>query len=488
MKIQKKTNELPREPSDGAALLNAIRGPTDLLGVTADGILTIAGQKATALLEEFGSPLAVTVEPTLRANYRRIKQAFSKRWPSTVNVMYSLKCNNTLAVRSVLSDEGAGGDCFGLGELFATLQGGADPKLVAMNGSNKSFAEVKTAVELGIVVNVDSEDEIGFLSKAILQTGKQARVNLRLKVLPSDLDAYITEAYRTTESFVAGVKRVKWGFELVAAAIVVQALRALDGITLLGYSGHIGHLSNQPGAFASLARALGQAAISLEAETGFRPAVLDIGGGWAQHREPPSRGAGINPYSIEDYAQSATDALREGLRSNDNLPELWIEPGRYIAANAELLLASVGSIKRDAGYVWLHVDASTNNLPRIESGRQWHYVLPASRMTAPLAEAVEIVGSTCFKSVLGTGRLMPSMSRGDAIAILDTGAYAEVFANQFNGLPRPAGVLVSEAGVDLIKRRETIDDIFATHLVPRRLTELAPAHPSAAAILQKNCD
>ncbi len=486
MKIQKKTVELPREPSDGAALLNAIRAPTDLLDVGADGILTIAGHKATALLEEFGSPLAVTVEPTLRANYRRIRQAFTERWPSAVNVMYSLKCNNTLAVRSVLSDEGAGGDCFGLGELYATLQGGANPKLVAMNGSNKSFAEVETAVSLGIVVNVDSEDEIGFLSKVVRQTGKQARVNLRLKVLPGDLDTYITEAYRTAESFVAGVKRVKWGFEPAAAANLVQALRALEGVTLIGYSGHIGHLSNQPGAFASLARALGQAAIALEAETGFRPMVHDIGGGWAQHREPPSRGAGVNPYSIEDYAQSATDAVREGMRSDETLPELWIEPGRYIAANAELLLASIGSIKRDAGYVWLHVDASTNNLPRIESGRQWHYVLPASRMTAPLAEAVEIVGSTCFKSVLGAGRMMPSMRRGDAIAILDTGAYAEVFANQFNGLPRPAGVLVSESGVELIKRRETIDDIFTTHVVPQRLTRLAPAHPSAARILRKS--
>src|SRR5689334_10865015 len=234
MKIQKRAVELPREPSDGAALLNAIRAPTDLLDVAADGILTIAGHKATALLEEFGSALAVTVEPTLRANYRHIKQAFTERWPSAVNVMYSLKCNNTLAVRSVLSDEGAGGDCFGLGELYATLQGGADPRLVAMNGSNKSFAEVETAVALGIVVNVDSEDEIGFLSNAVRQTGKPARVNLRLKVLPSDLDAHITEAYRTTESFVSGVKRVKWGFEPATVVRLMKSLRALDGVTLIG--------------------------------------------------------------------------------------------------------------------------------------------------------------------------------------------------------------------------------------------------------------
>jgi diaminopimelate decarboxylase len=122
----------------GRSLLDAIRGPTDHLSVGADGVLAIDGVRVTSLVERFGSPLQVAVERTIRANYRRIRQAFETRWRAPVNVMYSIKCNNLLAVRAILSAEGAGGDCFGLGELYATLAGGADPGLMVMNGSNKT--------------------------------------------------------------------------------------------------------------------------------------------------------------------------------------------------------------------------------------------------------------------------------------------------------------------------------------------------------------
>src|SRR4029077_14218826 len=137
--------------------------------------------------------LQVAVERTIRANYRNIKRAFEARWPAPVNVMYSIKCNNSLAIRAILSSEGAGGDCFGLGELYATLTGGADPRLIVMNGSNKSFDEVAAAVALGITINVDSEDEIAFLREAAGRIGKRAQVNLRLKVLPDALDDHITD-------------------------------------------------------------------------------------------------------------------------------------------------------------------------------------------------------------------------------------------------------------------------------------------------------
>ena len=131
-----------------------------------------------------------------------------------------------------------------------------------------------------------------------------------------------------------------------------------------------------------------------------------------------------------------------------------------------VLLARAGSVKRDAGLCWMHVDASTNNLPRIESG-QFHYaILPASRMHDACDEAVEIVGGTCFRSLLGGGRRMPAPRRGDIVAILDAGAYAEVFATQFNSVPRPATVMISPHGVELVRARETEEDVFRAQSVP----------------------
>jgi diaminopimelate decarboxylase len=468
----------------GQELLDRIRVASDRLTVDAAGALAIDAIPATALAARFGTPLHVVVEAGLRENYRRIRRAFTDRWPAPVNVMYAIKCNNNLAVRAVMTGEGAGGDCFGLGELYATLAGGADPRLLVMNGSNKSFDEVAAAVALGVTVNVDSTEEVEHLRAAVRRSGRPARANLRLKIMPEDLEAHLLEAYRTPEGAADGIRRTKWGFTTEAAAPLVAALRAIEGVTLEGYSAHVGHLSTLPAAFASVCAGLGRAVRILEQTTGFSPASLDIGGGWAQTREPSARGFLVNAFSIEDYARAATDALKRELGRDHDLPALSLEPGRYITSNAQLLLASVGAIKRDAGLVWFHVDASTNDLPRIESGRHWYQILPASRMRAALSETVEIVGSTCFKSILGTDRRMPTLTRGDLVAILDTGMYAEVFGNQFNGIPRPATVMVADGTVEVIKRRETIADVFATHRVPPRLAAQAPRHPGSDDVLR----
>jgi len=106
------------------------------------------------------------------------------------------------------------------------------------------------------------------------------------------------------------------------------------------------------------------------------------------------------------------------------------------------------------------------------------------RMDAPMTERVEIVGGTCFKSVLGSERRLPALARGDVVAILDTGMYAEVFANQFNGIPRPATAMVADGEAEVIKRRETIEDLFGRHAVPARLAARAPRHPGSDDVLR----
>jgi diaminopimelate decarboxylase len=458
----------PRQPETGETQLNAVLLASDALTVSPSGLLEIAGRTAAGLVAEFGSPLNVIAEQTVRSNYRRIRDSFAANWPAPVRILYSIKANNTIAIRAILSEEGAGGDCFGLGELHATLAGGADPALVVMNGSNKSGAEIGAAIDAGLTINIDSDDEIGLIAAAC-RTGAQVRVNLRLKVFPAELDAYVTPLHPTAGGYAAGVRRVKWGYTVDAAIPLIARLRAMPGVTLLGYSCHIGHLSSQPAAFAAVATAIGGAVTTLHAATGFVPAVLDIGGGWAPERDPSFRQPGVTGTPIETVVQTATAALLAALPPRMPVPDLWAEPGRFIVSNAVVLLATAGAVKRDAGYCWMHVDASTNNLPRIESG-QFHYtILPASRMREPANDTMEVVGSTCFRSVLGAGRALPPPARGDIIAILDAGMYAEVFANQFNAVPRPATVLLSAHGADLVRARETIADLFAQQRLPARL-------------------
>ena len=140
-------------------VLEAALTASDRLSVTASGELAIEDCEATALLARFGSPLFVLSDRTLRQNVRRIRTAFEAEWPGSLNVMYAIKCNPSFAVRAVVHEEGAGGDCFGMGELEATFAGGADPDTIALNGSSKSDETIARAVELGVAINMDDESE-----------------------------------------------------------------------------------------------------------------------------------------------------------------------------------------------------------------------------------------------------------------------------------------------------------------------------------------
>lgn len=452
----------------GRALMESIRTPSDRLSVT-DGRLSIGGHDAGALLERFGSPLYVAVEETIRINYRRLRDCFAAHWPAPVVVMYAVKANNTLAIRAVLSQEGAGGDCFGLGELHACLAGGTDPARMVMNGSNKAPGEIAAAIDHGLLINIDAEDEIAMI-QSLAPPGARVRVNLRLKPLPPALDAFDAAFFKGQGGMLAAVRRTKWGFTCAHAATLVRRILASPSLELCGYSCHIGRFSNEPGAFATVAGGFGQDVVRLFGATGYWPAMLDIGGGWPRQREPESRGPALNPHPIEDYAAAAAAALRDALApAGQALPALWLEPGRYLVGNGVVLLATAGAVKRDAGHVWLHVDTSTNALMRVETSAAWHHILPATRMDAPMDDVADIVGSTCIPSVLGAARPMPALQAGDAVAVLDAGMYADVIANQFNAVGRPATVLVSSTSVELVKRRETVADVFALHVLPPRL-------------------
>lgn len=204
--------------------------------------------------------------------------------------------------------------------------------------------------------------------------------------------------------------------------------------------------------------------------TGFSPTVLDMGGGYPRERDGESGRLDLNPHPVEDYLDALTGGLRHGLEAHDlALPDLWIEPGRYIAGNAGVLLGTVGAVKRDLGKTWVHVDFSVNNLIRIDLMGVKHHLLAAERLHERPTGRVDVVGPLCAGSPLGADRPMPVLARGDLVAALDAGMYAEIFTARYNGVPLPATVLVNDGQAELIKMRETVEDVFSRHRVPERL-------------------
>ncbi len=467
--VQHWTADAPAAASTGPSALDGILTATDYLSAGADGTLCVDGCDAGALLEQFGSPLFVISERTLRHNYRRFRAAVVERWPwAPVNVLYAIKANNNLAVRAVMAQEGAGGDCFGEGELYATFAGGADPDRVVLNGSNKGYELLQDAVEANVRVNIDGEDEIGFLGEIAQKLGATARVNLRVRAIPDELGDQVSDY--TGAPIVQKTLDNQWGFSAAHACELVERIRRTPGLELEGYHHHLGRLLPGVEFHRTLANSLMRCVQEIFERTGFAPKLLDVGGGFPRQRDPESRQLRLDPTPIEEYIEAVTGELAAGFdRLGLPKPALWLEPGRFLAGNGAVLLGTVGEVKRDFGRTWVHADFSINNLMRIETSRSAYHVLAASRLTDPPSEDVKIVGSLCTGSPIARDYPMPKLHRGDVLAVLDAGMYAETVSTQLNGVPRPATVLVNDATAELIKERETVLDVFARHRIPTRL-------------------
>ncbi len=274
------------QPTTSAEYLDAVRTPSDVLSVTDDGSLAVDGILVADLLSQFGSPLYVACKSTLRSNFRRIRKAFAEGWPAPVNVLYAIKANNNPAIRAILHQEGAGGDCFGVGELHITFVGGADPALIVVNGSSKTYGELEAAVARGVSINVDDEAELDDLADIARRTGKAVRVNLRLKIVPTSFADHGSDYFGVQRDVATHLRAWKWGFSPEAARRLIERIGGTPGLRLTGYSAHSGRVTTNPTAVGDYTEELGRVVAQLAQATGFKPAVLDIGGGWPRQRDP----------------------------------------------------------------------------------------------------------------------------------------------------------------------------------------------------------
>lgn len=435
-----------------------------------EGVLWIEGRAAPKLAEEYGTPLYVTSEAQIRANVRRLRNAFETRWPS-VTLLYATKANANLAIRRLLVEEGVGGDCFGPGELTLSLQARVPPERLVLNGSNKQPTELRAAVDSGVTVNVDDPTELDLVARLAHDRGKPADVCLR--VLPF---SYADPAALAPElaEIAADTSHDKWGMDRPTILEVVPRALASEWLRLRGLHLHVSRLRPTAEAFELAARMVAACIAELHDRFGWQPEVLDFGGGYPHERDPES-GAPSGSHVVgtpEEYAEAITSTLRVALAERSlGEPRLLLEPGRRLVSNATVLLTRVGVVKRlpTGSATWVNVDASTNHCPRVPLQGYYYELVNATNGLVAGDEEVTVVGPACVIDALGEHRRLPSPAPGDLLAVLDVGEYAEVLANQFNLLPRPASVLVNGLDCDVIRRRETLEDLLATQSVPERL-------------------
>jgi len=446
-----------------------IVGQEGPIRVGEDGVLWIEGRAALQLAVEYGTPLYVTSEAQIRANVRRLRKAFEARWPR-VTLLFATKSNANLAIRRVLVEEGVGGDCFGLGELTLSLRAGVAPDLLVLNGSNKQPAELLVAIEAGVTINIDDPSELGLVAGLAEQLGRPADICLR--VLPfSYADPTLLEP--GLAAIAADTSHDKWGMDRQTIVALVPDALDSEWLRLRGLHLHVSRLRPTPEAFELAADLIAVCIAELHDRFGWQPELLDFGGGFPHERDPES-GAPSGSHAVgtpEEYAEAITSTLRTALAVRSlREPHLLLEPGRRLVSNATVLLTRVGVVKRlpTGSTTWASVDASTNHCPRVALQGYYYEIVHASRGCDTADTDVSVVGSTCVIDLLGE-RSLPSLRRDDLLAVLDVGGYAEVLSNQFNLLPRPATVLVDGDTCEEIRRRETIDELLATQVVPARL-------------------
>jgi diaminopimelate decarboxylase len=449
-----------------------------------DGHIFVEGCDTVELAGRFGTPMYVLSEDQLRRNARRFVRAFGERWPEgPVRILPSLKANFVLAARRVLTQEGLGCDTFGASELDAALRAGVAPELISVNGSIKDAALIHRAVGAGTRITVDAARELELVESSARRLGTTAHVRFRLRpdyldlLQPTDFLDEEVSVREAAHAYKAGIP---------ADDVVDLGRRALssDAVDLVGVHAHLPRHRREVDVWRGMVRAF----VSLVGELsdawgGWRPREIDLGGGYATPRDPTgqllprlavSHGRGAVP-TVEEYAEVVTTSLREELTTRGLDPAgvaLEVEPGRAMYADAGLHLATVRNVKRETRPThrrWIETDTTEMFLPDslIEHNR-WT-VLLASQADAAADDRADVVGMSCGFDCMVPEVELPAVSEGDVVAFLDTGAYQDASSSNFNALPRPATVLVHGDEAEMVKRAESIEDVFARDVVPDRL-------------------
>jgi diaminopimelate decarboxylase len=467
--------------------------PADLgaLSIRA-GRLRVEDCDVTELATRHGTPCYVVSEAQLRANARRISAAFAAAWPhGPVETLPAFKAALSLAIRAILTQEGLGCDAFGAPELRAALRAGVPGERISLNGPCKDVATLALAIGAGATVTLDDAGELGALRGAVAAAGRAARVHLRLRPDYARITA-LSDFAADGSSVAQAAHAYKPGVPPEQAAALAAAILAEPDLDLTGVMVHLGRHRADLETWALMAACVADAVGALVAALdGWAPRELDIGGGFPAPRDPLTRAPGddgsLEPAAppIEALAGTIGGELARGLTAAGVRPDglvLQVEPGRSLHADTGIHLTTIQGVKRASlptERTWLEADTSEQFLlDTIFEGNRWPVVV-AGRADAPAAGRADLVGCSCGFDVVVADVALPEVAEGDVVALLDTGAYQESLATNFNALPRPATVLVSGDRSEVIRRREREEEVFARDVVPARL---GAATPGARAI------
>ncbi|MCI1020706.1 diaminopimelate decarboxylase [Pseudomonas putida] len=401
-----------------------------------DGELFAEGVALSAIAERYGTPTYVYSRAHIEAQYRSYADALQG---TEHLVCFAVKANSNLGVLNVLARLGAGFDIVSGGELERVLAAGGRADRVVFSGVGKTREDMRRALEVGVhCFNVESTDELERLQVVAAEMGKVAPVSLRVN---PDVDAG-THPYIST-----GLKENKFGIAIADAEAIYVRAAQLPNLEVVGVDCHIGsQLTTVEPFLDALDRLL--VLVDRLAECGIHLRHLDLGGGvGVRYRDE-------QPPQVVDYIK----AIRERVGERDLA--LVFEPGRYIVANAGVLLTRVEYLKHTEHKDFAIIDAAMNDLIRPALYQAWMGV-SAVKPRAGEGRAYDLVGPICETGdFLGKDRVL-NLAEGDLLAVESAGAYGFVMSSNYNTRGRCAEILVDGDQAFEVRRRETIAELYA---------------------------
>ncbi|MFC2013398.1 diaminopimelate decarboxylase [Chloroflexota bacterium] len=422
--------------------------------VSEKGHLIIGGCDTVELAAEFGTPLYLFDEFSLRSKCNEFKEEFGQRYADII-VIYACKAFINRALALIFEEEGLGLDVVSAGELSIAQSVGFPLDKVYFHGNNKSADEIRLALEwrIGRIV-VDNEHELTLLNEIAGEQGCTPDILLRLS---PGVDPH-THSYIST-----GIIDTKFGFPLVGGAEAVAQAMAAHSLKLVGLHFHIGSLIHEVEPYEQSVEVILNFAAEMKRKYGFGLKELNIGGGFAIQYTVD---APAPPISI--YAKAIASKILSKCRELElELPRLIIEPGRSIVGQAGVAIYKAGVVKDIPGvrrYVSVDGGMADNIRPALyEAGYE---AVVVNKVLEKEADKITIAGRFCESGdiLIRDIALLP-VSAGDIIAIPDCGAYCLSMASNYNASLKPAVVLVKEGKARLIRRRETFDDLTRCDLI-----------------------
>jgi diaminopimelate decarboxylase len=405
-----------------------------------DGVLHAEAVNLSALAERVGTPFYCYSTATLERHYRVFTEAFAGE---KVLVCYAMKANSNQSVLRTLARLGAGADVVSLGELKRALAAGIPPSKILFSGIGKTEAELRAALAASILcINIESEPELELLSRLAVETGKTARISVRVN---PDVDA------GTHAKISTGKSENKFGIPLSQAREVYARAAKLPGIEVTGADVHIGSQITDLGKLETAFRLLAEFVQALRAD-GHAISHVDFGGG-----------LGI-PYYMDREAPPAPDAYAAMVkRVTHNLGcTLMFEPGRMIVGNAGILVARVIYLKQGDAKNFVIIDAAMNDLIRPTLYEAHHDILPVVKVAGARRILADVVGPVCESGdYLALDRTLAEPKAGDLLAIMTAGAYGAVQSGTYNTRPLVPEVLVKGDQYAVVRPRLEVDALIA---------------------------